>query len=492
MLKKFLALSAFIFLPIFGFCEVINVFHTSDVHGFYFPRNIEGKNIGGYATLANYLAQQKTPYLLLDSGDFTSGTAEAKSTKGALSVQFMNKLNYNAITIGNHENDFKEEAMLKNIESMEADVLAANMYDNQLKSLPKNVKAFKVYMVNGKKIAVIGIAKDPNPNSKRIKTSGDRKAVKKALYEVQKQNPDATILIIHNSVADDKHESSKSPAQIVKGLEGINLVLGGHAHKIVQNKVIDGVVFVESGTELRAVSKIALDFNDKTGKLENIKSELIEMDTDKIGQEPYIKEFAEANRNKELDTAISNANEKIAKENPNKRKAIDSPLGNLFADIIKQQTGAEIAMQNTGGVRVDMAKGPVNKRLVFEIFPFPNKIMILKVNGNFIRKMILKTLKEQNSLFQYAGLNIKYKYKNNRPEIVEITVNGKPLEKDRLYTLAVNDYIAEGNSEGYMFKKVLDKKLFSNKAISDMFIEYLEANPQGINAPQTGRIKKVD
>ena len=60
-----------------------------------------------------------------------------------------------------------------------------------------------------------------------------------------------------------------------------------------------------------------------------------------------------------------------------------------------------------------------------------------------------------------------------------------------MYLIAVNDYIANGGSEGYMFKKITDKKVISDRYLSDYFTDYVKANPQGIKAPATGRIKKV-
>lgn len=151
----------------------------------------------------------------------------------------------------------------------------------------------------------------------------------------------------------------------------------------------------------------------------------------------------------------------------------------------------KILTNPSDGVRVDIPKGPITKRVISEAFPFPNKTMIVKVNGNFIKKMVLKSLTSERSLFQYAGVEVVYKYKNNRPELVSLTINGQPVDKDKMYSIAVNDYIAMGNSEGYMFKKVQDKTVFDNRMMSEIFIDFLKANPQGVSAPSVGRIKKV-
>ena len=144
----------------------VKVFHTSDVHGFYFPTTVKGQTIGGFATFAGYLENQKKPYLLLDSGDYTSGTYEAKKSKGAYSVDFINKLGYNAVTLGNHENDFKDDALLRNNADLKADLLVLNAEDRQTKGYPKNIKPYAIYDLNGYKIAVIGVGKEFSSESK--------------------------------------------------------------------------------------------------------------------------------------------------------------------------------------------------------------------------------------------------------------------------------------------------------------------------------------
>lgn len=492
MLKKLLALPLIFVLSVFAFAADVNIFHTSDTHGFYFPRNIDGKTVGGFAALDALVKSEQTPYLLLDSGDFTSGTYEAKQSAGNLSVQFLNKLGYNAVTIGNHENDYGKASLIKNINTAQFDILAANMYYEGGKNLVDGVKPFKTYTVGGKKIAVIGLAKPFSSKAEGIKISGLRKALKKALYQVKQQSPDAIILLIHSSLQDDKHTDDKTNSAIIKGLDGIDVVLGGHAHKIFQNVYKKGTLFVESGTALTHASKITLTFNDETGKLEKASSEFIELDNAKYQPDPYITEFAEANRAKYMDIEIGTAAENIPNKAPKNAEYIDSPLGNIFADLVKDFTGAEIGLQNTGGVREDLNKGPVTTRKTYQIFPFANTPYIVKVKGDFIKKLVQRSLKKDKSLFQYSSnVEVKYTFKH-RPQIVSIKINGEELDPKRTYTIGTNNHTALGGSEGYMFKKITDKKLVSKRTLTELFIDYVKANPNGIKQHKNGRIIKVN
>jgi len=478
----------FIFTAAAAFCAAVNIYHTNDAHAFYYPRLIDGRLTGGYAALAGFLKQQKKPYLLFDGGDFLAGTYEAKETKGLLSVQLMDMLGYNAAVIGNHEGDFGEDAFFKFIDEAKFDILAANIRDAQTGlPLPK-ILPYKMYEISGKKIAVIGLARDPLPSSKKIKTGRDITSLRKAVAEVKKYQPDAVIVLTHSSAYEGADKKELAYAASVARVKGIDLALGGHIHRVVSRK-INNTVFVESGGELGGLSKIILDFDDKTGKLNDIKTEYIFLDASKYTQDEKVKQYAEKFYNKEIDRPIGTAKERIFKRNQG--KDIDSPLGNLFADIIRQSTGADIALQNTEGIRMDIAKGDITKRAVFDVFPFSNKVVLVKVSGDFIKTLATRALRDSYSSFQYSGLGLKYTVKDNKPVITEMLVNGQPLEGPKIYTLAVNDFNASGRAEGHMFKNLPGKTSFGDITIRDMFLDYLKANPKGIAAPPTGRVKKI-
>lgn len=495
MHKKLSVALWLLLLPLAVFCKTVNIYHTSDTHGFYFPRVVEGKPAGGFAALAAYIAQDAGDYLLLDSGDFSTGTAEAKETKGQLSIQFMNLLRYHGAALGNHESNHGQGALEKMISNAEFDILGANIYDTRLKTYPAGVKPFKIYLSGGKKIAVIGLSTAFDNNMDNIKQNNPRKALKKILPEVLKQKPDAVILIAHMSSADDKHADADNAADVIKGLD-INLVLGGHAHQKNQNKKIGKTVFAESGTQIAGLTKATLDFDDESGRLKDITTQYIALEVSQTGEEPYIKEFAEANRNKILDMPAGAADETIYKYLPEDSPAFkaghrDSPLANIFADLLRAYTNADIGLLNTGNVRRDLLTGEITNRDVAEISPFPNKVMTANVSGAFLLKLAQAAMQGNKSLFQYSGMEVIYKMNpKGKIEKIDITINGKPLETTKMYSVALADFIAMGNSEGAPFKKIKDKAPFGNKTIPELFTDFLKQNPDGIKGVPTGRIIK--
>ena len=246
--------------------------------------------------MAELLDEEDEEYLLLDSGDFSNGTAEAKRSEGLKSVDLMNKLGYNAATVGNHEFDFKDKGVEPILKKAEFPILAANFFNKKTKQHPVNVKPFHIFEVDDVKVAVIGIAnQNPTRKSSLYSLTKPLPALEKALKEVEAKGAQVVLVLVHDSLQDDKHGVMPYVGDIGRKYSGrVHVVLGGHAHKIFQDEYIKQVLFVESGCYLKNVSKVTVTTDDKTGKFVSAKSELIPLDIAKIGQDEEMLAYAES------------------------------------------------------------------------------------------------------------------------------------------------------------------------------------------------------
>ena len=158
--------------------------------------------------------------------------------------------------------------------------------------------------------------------------------------------------------------------------------------------------------------------------------------------------------------------------------------------MLREYAGAQIAVHNNGGTRVDLQKGTVTRRDLIEIHPFDNTVTLVTVDGKFLKRFIKKNFAPR-SLYTYSGLTITYKQtKKGKIKDIKILVNGKPVENHKKYTLATNSYIAGGGSEGWMFKQIPaeDKKLVGNTTIRDLMEAAIKKG--SVTAPETGRIRQ--
>lgn len=458
MKKLVLVWVAFLF-PLVLTAKDTVIYHTSDTHGFFYAQqdSKDGQLKGGFAALAAVVKNGPKNYLLLDSGDFSNGTIETKNSKGLKAVELMNAMHYDAATIGNHEFDFKDPGVAPILASAQFALLAANFYEADTLKRPAHIEPYKMFTRNGVKFAVIGLANsNPTQATQKYMFTPQLRELENILPEVEKQKPDVVVVIVHDSVADDKHKMAGAyVAEIGRKFPGrVHVVLGGHAHKIIQNEKINGTLFVESGCHLKNVSKVTVTTDDKTGKFVSAKSQLIALDIAKTGQDKEILKVADRLREPGVDEVLGYTQEPMPKRAANP-KFLDNSLDNWLADLGRAYAGVDVFITNTGGTRVDMPKGAVTRRDVINIHPFENTITKMTVDGRMLKRIIKSGISRGRTRFAFSGLAVNFVYnKKGQAKDLHIWVNNKPLENRKKYTIATNSFIAEGRSEGFVFKSI--------------------------------------
>lgn len=475
-MKKLLLILLLLF-PLVVSSKTLVIFHTSDTHGFFYPQN----KIGGFAALKNVINHEKKPFLLLDSGDFANGTAEAKFSRGAKAVQLMNAVGYSAVTIGNHEFDFKDAGITALIQESKFSILAANLREKATGLLPAGVQAARVFNVDGIKVAVIGLANNhPSQPTQKYTFIKPLTALSKALQEVEKQDPAVVILIVHDSFVDYQHDILPYMGQIAKRFPGrVQVVLGGHAHKIV-NEYLESTLYVESGAHLEAVSKITVNVDDETGKFLSAQAKLISLNVDEVGQDKTVAKLAEELREPGLDNEVAVITKRLSKK-PILPNTLDGELDDWLADEGRKITKTEIFIHNTGGTRMDLLPGSLTRRQLIDLFPFNDVLISMEVPGYTLQKFIKSGLVPWNK-YTYSGITVSFdKIGPNRVKNLQIKINGKPLEKRQIYRVGTNSYIARQA----LFTD-LPQKQVGNQKVSQLIEQALSSGE--LFTPQTGRI----
>lgn len=475
-MKKLLLILLLLF-PLVVSSKTLVIFHTSDTHGFFYPQN----KIGGFAALKNVINHEKKPFLLLDSGDFANGTAEAKFSRGAKAVQLMNAVGYSAVTIGNHEFDFKDAGITALIQESKFSILAANLREKATGLLPAGVQAARVFNVDGIKVAVIGLANNhPSQPTQKYTFIKPLTALSKALQEVEKQDPAVLIVIVHDSFVDYQHDILPYMGQIAKRFPGrVQVVLGGHAHKIV-NEYLESTLYVESGAHLEAVSKITVNVDDETGKFLSAQAKLISLNVDEVGQDKTVAKLAEELREPGLDNEVAVITKRLSKK-PILPNTLDGELDDWLADEGRKITKTEIFIHNTGGTRMDLLPGSLTRRQLIDLFPFNDVLISMEVPGYTLKKFIKSGLVPWNK-YTYSGITVSFdKIGPNRVKNLQIKINGKPLEKRQIYRVGTNSYIARQA----LFTDFPQKQV-GNQKVSQLIEQALSSGE--LFTPQTGRI----
>ncbi|WP_224999593.1 5'-nucleotidase C-terminal domain-containing protein [Cesiribacter sp. SM1] len=173
---------------------------------------------------------------------------------------------------------------------------------------------------------------------------------------------------------------------------------------------------------------------------------------------------------------------------------VESPLGNFVADINREAAQkvsnipVDMGVVTIGGLRMPIPEGPIRTRDMYEVMPFENLLVVLRLSGPQTRE-----------LFEFAAArkivaisNSKMQVRDGKP--VNITIDGKPFDESKSYTVATSDYLAGGGDNMTFFKDaevVNATDVLLRTAIIDK-IKALQQAGQKIDARLEGRIEVIN
>ncbi len=207
--------------------------HTNDTHSRIEPVPETDKynpNLGGVVRRAAYVEKvrsQNDHVLLFDAGDFLQGTPYFNMFKGEVEVEAMNMLNYDAVTLGNHEFDYGMEVLVNLVKKAKFPIVCTN-YDFSDTEIAAIIKPYHIIYKNGIKIGVVGA----NINPEGLIASTHYEGMK-FLPPTETINKTATMLRADfncDMVVCLSHMGIKDELQLAENTRNVDIIIGGHSH----------------------------------------------------------------------------------------------------------------------------------------------------------------------------------------------------------------------------------------------------------------------
>ena len=503
--------------------------HTNDVHG----RIVEEKgrdkttSVVGDAKLAtvieNERAKKDQTTVVVDAGDAFQGLPISNSTKGEARAEILNKMNYDAMAVGNHEFDFGLDEAKKYKQILKFPLLSSNTYVNGARLFEASTIIDKDKSVKGDEVVVIGVTtpetatkthpknvqgvtfKDPIPEVLNVVKEIQAKA--KATGDDYKTYVILAHLGVDTTTPNEwrgstlADELSKSP--LLKGKRVV--VIDGHSHTVESKTYGDNVTYNQTGSYLNNIGKVTLKPNSLLGTPSLIKAS----ETTNVTPNAEVKKLVDQLKAKyDAENAVvvvKNSPVELSGTRENVRVR-ETNLGNVVADSLYEygQTGfknkADIAVTNGGGLRETIAKDkPITKGSVIAVLPFGNTISQISVTGKDVLAMFEKslgsilqvdkagkTVLDENGqpLLEPSGgfLHVsgaKVYYDTNLPSgkrVLRVEVKNHDtgaydkLDLNKTYYLTTNDFLAAGG-DGYT---MLGGAREEGPSMDEAFKNYLE------------------
>ena len=474
----------------------ITLFHTNDSHG---RVKTDASSIG--IDVISAIKNNTVNSLLVDAGDTLHGLPFANLKRGEDIISLMKLAGYDVMTPGNHDFNYGYERLvelskLANEGENGFPIISANVMKDNNNLINANI----IKEVAGVKIGIFGLstpetAYKTNPNNvKGIVFADPVESAKKQVKELKEKGADVIIALAHIGIDESSDIVSTT---IANEVEGIDVIIDGHSHSKLANGITtkNGTLIASTGEYENNLGKVVISLDNDTKDIVNKNASLISKNdtTNIVGNE------AVSNKIKEIDNEQNEillkvvGNSKVHLEGDRKyARTQETNLGNLITDAMLNETGAEIAITNGGGIRDSIDVGEITKGKIVKVLPFGNYIVTKSLTGAQIKDVLehgIKAYPETAGHFPHvAGLNFVFdatKEPGNR--IVGITINGKPIEMDKIYVVATNDFMAVGGDEYPHFNNI--PTINEYKSLEEALESYI-AKIGDVDYSIQGRIKE--
>lgn len=479
---------------------------TNDLHGALEGRVhpwSDGREVGGAAVLAGFIARARSGNprgtVLLDGGDIMQGTAISNLVQGESTIAFLNAAGYDAAAIGNHEFDWGVPVLEERIAQARFPLLSANIFragqgDRPAWSVPTALLERK-----GLKIGLIGLTTRTTPtatlpaNVEGLEFTDLAAAVNDAAPELKKAGADLIVVIAHAG-GYFSAGSNSFHGEIVEAMRSmspeVDLVVSGHTHTLLNGEV-NGIPLVQARSAGTALATVEVWVDGLTRAVACSEAEVETTFADRVAPVPEVAALVARYRERmgtAADRVVAEAAHRLTRD-----RRRESVLGDLIADSQRAATGARIALMNSGGIRAEIAPGPITWREAFEVQPFENDLYRLELDGRTLKEALENGVAGDHGLVQVSGVRFEVDPAAPRGSRVRRLAleDGSPVHPDSVYSVAVNNFMAQGGDHYTMLR---DTDGVTNTGVIDLdaFVEHLEGLPQPVRYDLKGRIRFVE
>jgi 5'-nucleotidase / UDP-sugar diphosphatase len=477
------------------------IMHSNDMHGDFLAevKAGEGKLVGGLALLSGYInrvRKEEENVLFLISGDMVQGSLIDFEYKGISTMEIMNYLAPDVVSLGNHEFDYGLPHLLFLEKVANFPIVNANLYISH--SHNRMMRPYLILRKAGFDILFTGVVTEKVIDAlKEDKLISSFVTLEEASREIgiisnayKNDDIDLTIVLTHIGF-----ESDIELAKLLKPEWGVDIIIGGHSHTILEQPAcVNGIYIAQAGVGTDQIGRFDISVDNETNRIADMKWQLIPID-ENISEpdrdlEKYINTFKE-----DVDRKYNAIICKFSQKLTHPKREIETSLGNLISDSFAEIAETDIMLIGSGSIRVKEMGPLVTLNDLMTCFPYDEPISRHVISGSQVKKIFAHIMRKENrngegECYQ-VNKKVKAVYDDGKKELIALSIDNKPAEDEQLYKIALQGYNFN-NSKPYLnisneeLLKSGNSKVISTSA-QQVLLEYLKSH-QNIDSKTEERL----
>lgn len=475
--------------------------HSNDMHGDFLAEAKDDYHEGGVSLLSGFIKQvrdEEDNVIYAIAGDMFRGSVIDSEYRGFSTIELMNFLAPDVVTLGNHEVDYGLAHLLFLERCAKFPIVNANMYIKT--NHTRLFTPYKILDVNGLKVMFIGIVTEEVLASTRseeiigsfIDVWDAARQIGVIVDNYKTTRVDLTVLLTH--IGFDKDQEL---ASLLDPNWGIDMIIGGHTHTLLSEPcIINNIPIVQVGVGTDQIGRFDINIDTDEHKMIDYSWKCIPITSQYCKPDPVLEEV--------LKNYKSHTDRKYSKIITNFKRTLTHPdryqeteLGNLFADLLQVDSSFEVMLMASGSIRLKEMGPIVQYQELKECVPYNAPVYMLEVTGEQFRRMMKFMLRDEtlapgaHSEFYQVSKGMKMVYDQKTHEFEEFSLNEEEIKDDRMVRIALQDYHFKNFSD--FFNVPVEEVLANKKArmvITDDFsiFEELLSSMNNIDSKVEGRI----
>ena len=427
----------------------LTLLHSNDMHGDFLAEKIDDNLIGGVSMLSGYVSKVRTEEknaLYCIAGDMFRGSVIDSEFQGISTIEIMNMLSPDVVTLGNHEVDYGVAHLLFIEKCAKFPIINANLH---IKT--NGARLFRPYYlaeIDGMKVLFIGIlTEDVLSQTKNDGLIGTFVDTYDAVEEIGRIcnaynaiDIDLTVLLTHIGFEEDK----KLAAQL-DPVWGVDLIIGGHSHTFIEEPaVVNDIVIVQAGTGTDQIGRFDLMIDTDRNCVDSYRWQSIPISDDTCPRDEAldgILRFYKSKTDKKYNRLVT----RFKKQMTHPSRTQETALGGLLSDVLRNSLNVDVMLLASGSIRNETLGPIVLYSDLCECFPYDDAVYLVKVTGKQFKQMIHFMLRDEalsgsHCEFYQLSSGMRITYDTTKHSFDTFMLNGEDVEDSKIYKVGLQRY----------------------------------------------------
>jgi 2',3'-cyclic-nucleotide 2'-phosphodiesterase (5'-nucleotidase family) len=402
----------------------VRLLHFSDVE----TALDEPQQCGALAGTIDALADDDT--IVLGSGDNTAPGALSLATEGEVAMEFFEAVDPAVDTFGNHDFDFGHETARTLAGMAPQTWLCANATIGGERFADEETTPRTIVETASARVGIVGVAHPKtgtmNPAATDVNFEDPISHIRNHAGQLRAEGVNSIVVTSHCGSVDE---------EIARNTD-VDAIVGGHVHDVFEG-IIDGTAVVRPGRAGRYISEVTLG---------DVVETAIHSVDDGYVDDSLVERLQQALTEHGLDEVVTTVEEPIERTE-DAATISGSRLGNLVTDALRWKADADVALSPPGGIRSgDPLSGDITVADLISLSPYDDELAVVELTGDRLRDAFVAVpLGYHNDDFperfssHVSGAH--FVWDDEDGEVLELTVDGAPVDADDHYRVAVADYL---------------------------------------------------